>query len=280
MKLLQGIMISFLLGMTLPAHAINQDAQADLLLAKISTALKNDRTSEALSACTKLEKLGSSLEKPLPESFYYYYIETLHRIGAKENVLKRAYAYLDRYDKDDPHYGQVTAIVRELQLAAMRAGKVDADAAVTDWKETDRLQKEKEHEQTLGVLLACQREANALEGTEKEMNVAFAEINAQSDALLTRKAALDQRAAMIDHSGQGTPEEQKEMRVAFNRDSLAYNDAVYDFNIARESYAAKVEGQSRRFQGYKDRCADLTIIKSDLEEFCGMSADWFCRGNE
>ena len=188
MKLLQGILISLLLGMTLPVHAINQEVQAELLLAKISTALINDRTSEALSACAKLEKLGPSLAKPLPESFYYYYIETLHRSGAKELVLSRAYAYLQKYGKKAPHYGQVTAIVRELQLAAMRAGKEDAAAAVTDWEEADRLQKEKEHEQTLGVLRACQSEANALEGTEKELSIAFEEINAQSDALLSKES--------------------------------------------------------------------------------------------
>ena len=95
-----------------------------------------------------------------------------------------------------------------------------------------------------------------------------------------RKAALDQRASRIDRSSKGTPEEQKQLRVDFNRDSQAYNDAVSDFNIVREIYASKVDEQSSRLQRYEGRCADLLVIKSDMETVCGKSDDWFCRGSE
>lgn len=280
MKLLQMILIAFLLGMTIPAFANDQDAQADLLLAKISTALNNDRMSVALSACAQLEKLGPSLSKPLPEIFYFNYIETMHRIGAKENILNRAYAYLEKYGKAGPHYQQVTAIVREQQMAAVRAGKVDADAAVIAWNEANRLQEAQEHEQALVLLRACQSEAIALEATERELNVAYEEITAQSAALLAAKAALDTRVLLINRAGSGTPEEQAQSRVNFNRDSQAYNDAVDTFLRAKDLYAGRVEGYDHRFKSYGERCGNLLFAESELEEVCGQSEDWFCRNIE
>lgn len=280
MKLLYGILMLFLLGMTLPVHASDEEMQVNLLLARISAALKNDRTSEALSYCATLEKMGPSLANPLPESFYFYYIETLHRSGAKEILLSRIYAYLQKYGKDGFHYGQIIALFSELQMEAMAAGKEEADAAVIAWEEVNRLQKEKEHEQVLGELRACQGEAIALEGTEKELSVAFLKINAQSDELLIVKAALDQRVTMIDRSKPGTPEEPKQMRIDFNRDSQSYNEAVRDFNDARKIYNAKVEEQNSCLQRYENRCTDLLVIKYDMEAVCGKSDDWFCRGSK
>lgn len=280
MKRLQVILILFLLGVTIPAFANDQEEQVDLLLAKIRTALENDRMSEALSACAKLEKLGASLEKSLPESFYFNYIEALHRSGAKEVVLKRAAAYLEKYGKSAPHSEEVSTIVRKLQVVAITEGREDAEAVAASAAraEVQRLQSEKERAQTLVLMRSCQSEAIALEGAEKELSATFNAINTQSEALLTLKAALDRRAAMIDASGPGPLEERRAMILDFNRDSQAYNDAVNDFIGARESYDAQAEGQSSRFQSYKDRCSSLTVMKSDLEAFCGLSDDWFCYG--
>lgn len=276
MKLLQGILLFFLLGMPFPAHAGDQEVQADLLLAKIGAALKDNRTSAALAYCTSLEKLEPSLEKPLPEIFSYNYIETLRRSGVKESLLGRAYAYLQKYGKKAPHYSQVTAIISELQKEAMRAGNGDADGAVMAREEAYR----QEREQTLQVLRACQSEAIALEGAEKELDVVYEEISAQSDTLLASKAALDKRSTMIDFSGQGTPEEQKQLRADFNRDSQAYNDAVGAFSRARDLYTARVEGHNNLRQGYDDRCADLVVLEYDMEAVCGESDDGFCRSLE
>lgn len=276
MKQLPGLLIFFLLGMTLPAHANDQDVQAELLLTKIDSALKNDRMSEALSACAKLEKLGPSLSKPLPEIFYFNYIETMHRSGGKESVLDRSYTYLQKYGKKARHYSQVTAIIAELQRETMKAGNGDADAAVI----AHQLQSEKEHEQTFQALRACQGEAIALEATEKELGVEYEAINTQSEALLAAKAALDQRMILIDRAGPGMPEEQKQMRIDFNRDSQAYDDAVSAFSRARDLYAAKEEGYDHRHKGYADRCGNLLVLASDLEAVCGESDDWFCRDSE
>ena len=278
--LLQGLLISFLLGMTIPALASDPEAQAELLLAKISSALKNDRTSVALSYCTTLEKLGPSLQKPLPEIFYYNYIETLHRSGAQENVLNRAYAYLHKFGKNSPHYAQVTAIVKELQMAAIQAGIKDADAAAIAWEELNRIEMEKAQAQALAELRSCQGEAIALEGTEKDLSLEFEAISAKSESLRALKVALDKRKAMIDRSQQGTPAEQKQLRLDFNRDSQSYNAAVSAFDSVREIYDAKVEEQSRRLQGYEDRCANLYVVKADMEAVCGKCDDWFCRSVE
>lgn len=277
MKLLrQGALIALLLGMALSALAGDPEAQAGLLLAKIRTALDNDRTSAALSYCTTLEKLGPSLQKPLPESFYYDFIETLHRSGAKENALNRAYAYLHKYGKNSPHYPQVAAIVKEQQMEAIEAGITDADAAVSAWEES----KEKARAQTLATLRSCQSEAIALEASEEELGAEFAEISAKSEALLAVKAALDKRQAQIDRAQSGTPAEQKQLRLDFNRDSQAYNEAVSAFSRSKQIYEAKVEEQSRRLQHFEGGCANLYVVKADMEAVCGKSDDMFCRALE
>lgn len=277
MKLLrQGLLIALLLGMTLPALASDPEAQAGLLLAKIRTALENDRTSAALSYCTTLEKLGPSLQKPLPESFYYDFIETLHRSGAKESALNRAYAYLHKYGKNSPHYAQVAAIIKEQQMAAIQAGVKDADAAVLAWEES----KEKEQAQTLATLRSCQSEAIALEGREQELSLEFAEISARSESLRAAKAALDKRQTLIDRSQSGTPAEQKQVRLDFNRDSQSYNEAVSAFSRSKELYEAKVEEQSQRLQHFEGGCANLYVVEADMVAVCGKSDDWFCRALE
>lgn len=199
MKLLSGILIIFLLGMTLPAHAGDQEVPA---------------ASASLSSCT-------SLEKPAP---------------------------------------------------SQEAGIAGDDAY--------RLRKEEEHEQTLQALRACQSAAIALEGAEKELDVAREAVSAQSDALRVAKEALDQHSTMIDFSGPGTSDEQKQLRADFNRDAQAYSDAVSAFERTRDLYAARVEEQNHRRKGYDDRCADLVVLEYDMEAVCGESDDWFCRSFE
>jgi hypothetical protein len=286
MKLLQGILLFCLLGMTLPAHAGDQQvqaqalvpmqAQADVLLAKISAALKDDRTSVALIYCTKLEKLEPSLAKALPESFYYDYIETLYRSKVKESALNRSYAYLQKYGKNAPHAEQVTAIIREWQTEEMRAGNGDADGAVLAREEASR----QEHEQNLQVLRACQSEAIALEAAEKELSVAYEEITTQSNALLSTKAALDAREIMLNQAGPGKPQAQVRLRTAFNRDTQAYNAAVDAFARARDLYASRVAENDNRYQGYDARCGNLVVLESELKTVCGSSNDLFCRSLE
>lgn len=275
MKLWQGILIALLLTTTLAAHAGEPQAQADLLLARIGTALDNDRTSEALSACTKLEKLGPSLAEPLPERFYFYYIETLQRSGAKALALRRAYAYQQQFGAAGAHYPQIAAIVETLEKETMAPGS-DADGALAAL----RREREQEHAQTLELLRTCRDEAIALEGTEQELRAASATIDAQSKALAAARAALERRMTKIERSREGTPEAQQQLRLDFNRDSQAYNDAASAFNAAREALDAKGEGQSLRLERYKERCAELSVAKADLEAVCGESADWFCRGSE
>lgn len=281
MRLLHLLLI-FLLSTTVPlVHAADQEAQAEILLAKISAALLEGRSGVALSYCATLEKLGPSLRRPLPESFYFYQIEALKQSGVKGKALIRGRSYLEKFGKKAPHAMQVAAIVRILEEEALSAGQGgDADAAAGAWAVEFRLQKEAEQAQTLQLLRNCQSEAIALEVTEKALYADIEGVNTLGASLHAQKASLDQRAAQINGSLQRSLQEERQMRLDYNRESQAYNDAVNDFNTARERYMTKVEDQNLLRQGYEERCTNLSVLAYDFETVCGGSDDWFCRNRE
>lgn len=130
MKLLQSLLCLLLMGMAVTAYAVDQDVQVDLLMAKITSALKADRAAEALPSFAQLESMEPSLKTPLPESFYFYYIDTLDKAGDKEKALgsdhnqaflndklnanSRAEAYLEKHGKKGKYYSQVIEIKSRL----------------------------------------------------------------------------------------------------------------------------------------------------------------------
>src|SRR3989338_7849953 len=89
MKLLQTIIFTLSLFTAITVHAEDKDAQVKPLMDKITAALKADRASEALPYMAQLEGMELDLSYPLPESFYYYYIDTLDKTGDKDKALSR-----------------------------------------------------------------------------------------------------------------------------------------------------------------------------------------------
>jgi hypothetical protein len=120
MKLLQQSLFVLLMCIGSTAQAISPDVQKDLLLSKITTLLKADKPAEALPYFAELEKMESSLPKQLPESFHYYYIQSLDKAGNADKALGRADVYLKRYGQLGKNYGNVIAIMSRLQIQAAR----------------------------------------------------------------------------------------------------------------------------------------------------------------
>lgn len=82
----------------------------DLLMEKISAALRDKRAVEALPHFERLAKTGAVL----PESFYYYRIETLEAAGKKADARESANQYLEKYGKKGKYYSQVISLLARL----------------------------------------------------------------------------------------------------------------------------------------------------------------------
>jgi len=133
MKILVGILFLLLVSMAVSAHALSQEVQIDLLLNKITASLKADKPSDALPYFGELERMEPSLPKPLPESFYFYYIEALEKTGDRTKALIRADSYLNRYGKKGKNYDKVIEIMSRLQIQADKEAKekaAEAEAAI------------------------------------------------------------------------------------------------------------------------------------------------------
>lgn len=106
------------MSLALTAFATDQGVKVDLLMAKITASLKADKAVEALPYFAELESMESSLSKPLPESFHFYYIDTLNKSGDKAKALSRANIYLTKFGKKGKNYGKVIEIMSVLQIQA------------------------------------------------------------------------------------------------------------------------------------------------------------------
>jgi hypothetical protein len=136
-KFLQGMLFSLLMGMAVAAYGVSQEVQADLLMAKITTAIKAGRAADALPFFAELESMAPSLSEPLPEGFYYNYIVALKKGGDKANALNRAEAYLDKYGKKGRHYDEVIEIVGRLQVEVDKEKKEAAERWAAYYKEKE-----------------------------------------------------------------------------------------------------------------------------------------------
>ena len=93
-----------------PYAGMDNSIVSELLLAKITTAVKANKYEEALPHFARLEKMGT----PLPESFYYYYIQALAKSNQKLDAKTRATNYLNKYGKKGRYYAEVIALMAEL----------------------------------------------------------------------------------------------------------------------------------------------------------------------
>jgi len=115
MKLLRSILFSMLMGIAVAAHAMDQDVQVDLLMAKITNALKQNRVADALPAFAQLESMEPTLQNPLSEGFHFLYIDTLDKSGNHAKALSRANIYMDKFGKQGKYYDKVIEIMSRLQ---------------------------------------------------------------------------------------------------------------------------------------------------------------------
>lgn len=116
MKLLQSILFSLLMGVAILAHAVSDEVRVDLLMSRITSALKAEKYADALPLFAELEGMEPSLQTPLPESFHFYYIDTLDKTGNIIKAHSRTEAYLNKYGKNGKYYGQVIEIMSRLQV--------------------------------------------------------------------------------------------------------------------------------------------------------------------
>lgn len=289
MKLLQCLFLSLLMSIAVAAHAVDSSVKVDLLTAKIATSLKNDHPDEALRYFAELESLAATLTKPLPESFYFNYIDTLNKAGEHDDALSRAEAYLEKYGKSGKHYDQVIEIVSELQIQAEKDEAAAADVALALFEaalaeeeadrareEADRVKEAEAHDQLLSDLRACRDEAIAYTEQDEELDAESDRLDSRSTSLEIQRAFLDTRLNMINSFDGGTADYQYQVREDFNRDSQAFNEELHVLNKAKADYNAALDRNSARLDRIKDRCGELAVSQSDLEEVCGESSNWFC----
>ena len=98
-----------------PAHydpypGMEKSMVVDIVMTKITAALKENAYAKALPQFAFLEKQGVSL----PESFYYYYTDALEKTGKKDEARARASAYLKSYGNGGKYYAQIIDIMSRL----------------------------------------------------------------------------------------------------------------------------------------------------------------------
>ncbi len=93
-----------------PYPGMEKSMVVDIVMGKITAALKANDYAKALPHFVFLEKQAV----PLPESFYYYYTETLEKTGKKSDARIHASDYLKRYGKKGKYYSQVIALMARL----------------------------------------------------------------------------------------------------------------------------------------------------------------------
>lgn len=98
------------------AFALSPRVQADLLMSRITAAVKADNYIGALPDFAELESLAPSLSKPLPEAYYYYYVEALDKAGKSAEALHRSEIYIDRFGEKGRYYYKVIPIMSRAQL--------------------------------------------------------------------------------------------------------------------------------------------------------------------
>jgi hypothetical protein len=125
MKQLQVLLFTLTMFVGSTAHALDQDVQVDLLMAKIINAEKEGRAADALPSMAKLESMEPTLSEPLPEEFHYLYITTLDKAGDHANSLRRANIYIEKFGRRGKNYSKVIDIMSRLEEEADKNAKAD-----------------------------------------------------------------------------------------------------------------------------------------------------------
>ena len=90
-----------------PYEGLDKKTVRDIVMSKITTALKDSRYNDAIPHFNYLENNDSDL----PESFYFYQINTLYNAGNKAVAASKAQAYLKKYSSNSKYYPAVIEIM-------------------------------------------------------------------------------------------------------------------------------------------------------------------------
>ena len=93
-----------------PYEGLDKKTVRDIVMSKITTALKDSRYNDAIPHFNYLENNDSDL----PESFYFYQINTLYNAGNKAVAASKAQAYLKKYSSNSKYYAEVIEIMGKL----------------------------------------------------------------------------------------------------------------------------------------------------------------------
>lgn len=114
-KLLKTLLLSIvMLCVGVQAQALNKDVQIDIITNKINILLKSGKAMEALPYFAELE----GLQATLPESFDFFYIDTLDKAGQGDMALVRSGGYLMKYEKKGKYYGEVIEVFARRSMEA------------------------------------------------------------------------------------------------------------------------------------------------------------------
>ena len=86
---------------------LDTKTKTDIMISKITTAIKAERYKDALPYFVSLERKNSNL----PESFYFHYIQSLSKAGYSEATNIQAQEYLKKYGSKGKYYTEVVEIM-------------------------------------------------------------------------------------------------------------------------------------------------------------------------
>ena len=86
---------------------VDQKIKTDILMAKITNALKAEKYKDAAPYFEALDRKNLDL----PESFYFYHIQTLSKLIKGDVLNSKITQYLNKYGSDGKYYAEVLEIV-------------------------------------------------------------------------------------------------------------------------------------------------------------------------
>jgi len=188
-----------------PLDSLPPEIQVDVLMKRITDAISSGDYKSSLPSFRKL----ISFNKPLPESFDFYYIEALAKSDTYDSAVEaeeRIKQYFSKYGKKGAHYKEVVGhsvdvlpkahAVREREQARVEAERVSILAR----EEEKRLRAEKHKQAMIAYETAFaeyqQWESRVLPGDVSSCESRRRENSDRCEALVKKKAS----AFWVDHA--------------------------------------------------------------------------------
>ena len=90
-----------------PYHDLDLKTKTDIVMNKITTAIKEENYKDAIKYFSYLERVN----KNLPESFYFYQIQSLSKSGRLDDAKDKAKDYLKKHGSKGKYYAEVIEIM-------------------------------------------------------------------------------------------------------------------------------------------------------------------------